>query len=175
MIIGVYGSGRGWVESYGFVVFYSIDNAGDSVYCMFTEIVFNGDIKMKISTSVMYALASAGYIAKNGQDGPVKAATITKEYGIPMDYLQRILLFLVRGKVLKSKRGPRGGFSLACDPKEITILQIFESVDGPLMKDLPMAELTHGAKFSLKMERICKNATEKEMKVYETAKLSDML
>lgn len=158
-----------------FVVFYSIDNAGASVYCMFIEIVFNGDIKMKISTSVMYALASAGYIAENGQDGPVKAAAITKEYGIPMDYLQRILLFLVRGKVLKSKRGPRGGFILACDPKEITILQIFESVDGPLMKDPPMAELTHGAKFSLKMEKVCKKATEKEIEIYAKAKLSDML
>jgi len=82
---------------------------------------------------------------------------------------------LVRANVLKSKRGPRGGFSLAHDPKDITMLQVIEAIDGPIMKHLFLAEQTHSADFSIKMESACKEASEKEIEIYEKAKLSDIL
>ena len=130
---------------------------------------------MKISRSVSYALVASGYIAENQQDGLVSAGRISKEYGIPLEYLSKILQQLIRAKVLKSKRGPRGGFSLAHDPKDISMLQIIEAVYGPLMRPLHLAEQTYDADFAIKMEEVCKTATEKEMGIYDKAKLSDML
>ncbi len=128
---------------------------------------------MKITTK--YAFAIMGYIAENYQDGLVSAKRISKENGIPMDYLMKILLRLVNARILKSKRGPGGGFTLARNPKEISMLQIIEIINGPLIGDLPIAELAHSADFALKMEKICQKATEKEMKIYDKAKLSIML
>lgn len=128
---------------------------------------------MKIT--ITHALAATGYIGENYQDGPVLAARISKECNIPKDYLMKILLQLVNAHILKSKRGPGGGSSLACDPKEITMLQIIEAVDGSQIRDIPMAEITNNADFALKMESICTKATEKEMEIYDKAKLSDML
>ena len=130
---------------------------------------------MKISRSTGYALVAVGYVAENCQDGPVLAARVSKEYGIPLEYLLKIMQQLVRANVLKSKRGPRGGFSLARDPKDISMLQVIEAIDGPLTRPLHMAKQTDSAGFSLKMESACKKATEKATEIYDKAKISDMI
>ena len=130
---------------------------------------------MKISRSTGYALVAVGYVAENCQDGHVMSARVSKEYGIPLEYLLKIMQQLVRANVLRSKRGPRGGFSLAHDPKDISMLQVIEAIDGPLIRHLNMVEQTHSADFSIKMEDVCKTATEKEMEIYDKAKISDIL
>ena len=84
---------------------------------------------MKISRSTGYALIAVGYIAQNYQEGAVLAARVSKEYGIPLEYLLKILQQLVRANVLRSKRGPRGGFFLARPAENITLLEIIEAVD----------------------------------------------
>ena len=130
---------------------------------------------MKISRSTGYALVSVGYIAQNYKDGAVLAARVSKEYDIPLEYLLKILQQLVRANVLRSKRGPRGGFFLARPAEEINLLEVIEAVDGPIMSHLHLAEQTHNAPFSLKMEAICERATKEVRAVYEKAKLSRML
>ena len=128
---------------------------------------------MKIAIS--HALAAISYIAENYQDGPVISARMSKKYGIPLAYLLRVLQHLVKAQILISKKGPRGGYYLARDPKEISMLQIIEAVNGPMMRDQHIAELVDNIDILLKLESICKKATEKEMEIYDKAKLSDML
>ena len=130
---------------------------------------------MKISRSLSYVFIASGYIAENQQDGPVSAMRISKEYNISLEYLLKILQMLVKAKVIKSRRGPRGGFLLACDPKDISLLQIVEAIDGPVVRSLQMVERTHSADFSFKMETVCKNVAERALKIYDKAKLADML
>ncbi len=130
---------------------------------------------MKISRSTGYALIAVGYIAQNSDDGAVLAARVSKEYNIPLEYLLKILQQLVRANVLRSKRGPRGGFFLARPPETITLLEIIEAVDGPMVSHLHLAEQTNNAPFSTKMEEICRKATEEVKRIYEAAKLSDVL
>ena len=130
---------------------------------------------MKISRSTGYALVAVGYIAKNYKDGAVLAARISKEYGIPLEYLLKILQQLVRANVLRSKRGPRGGFFLARPAEDIALLQVIEAVDGPMMSHLHLAELTKNAPFSLRMEEVCQRATKDVRAIYEKAKLSTLI
>ena len=130
---------------------------------------------MKISRSTGYALVAVGYIAQNYKEGAVLAARVAKEYGIPLEYLLKILQQLVRANVLRSKRGPRGGFFLARESNEITLLQIIEAVDGPLISHLHLAEQTNNAPFSLRMEGVCKKATEEVKTIYGAAVLADIL
>ena len=130
---------------------------------------------MKISRSTGYALVSVGYIAQNYKEGAVLAARVSKEYGIPLEYLLKILQQLVRANVLRSKRGPRGGFFLARPDTDITLLEIIEAVDGPLASHLHLAEQTSNAPFSLKMEEICRQSTSKMRDIFAAAKLSDVL
>ena len=130
---------------------------------------------MKISRSTGYALVAVGYIAENYKQGAVLAVRISKEYNIPLEYLLKILQQLVRANVLRSKRGPRGGFFLARPAESITMLEIIEAVDGPLHSHLHLAEQTNNAPFSLKMEDVCRKATDEVKAIYERAKLSKML
>lgn len=130
---------------------------------------------MKISRSTGYALVAVGYIAQHYKDGAVLAARISKEYNIPLEYLLKILQQLVRANVLRSKRGPRGGFFLSRASDNITLLEIIEAVDGPLMSHLHLAELTDNSAFSQKMETVCRKATEEVREIYGRAKLSSML
>ncbi len=130
---------------------------------------------MKISRSTGYALVAVGYIAQNYKDGAVLAARVSKEYNIPLEYLLKILQQLVRANVLRSKRGPRGGFFLARPAESITLLEVIEAVDGPLMSHLHLAEQTNNAFFSLKMEDICRKATSQVRDTFAATKLSDVL
>ncbi len=130
---------------------------------------------MKISRSTGYALVAVGYIAQHYQQGAVLAARVSKEYTIPLEYLLKILQQLVRANVLRSKRGPRGGFFLARPAEEITMLEIIEAVDGPMISHLLLAEQTQNAPFSLKMEEVCRNATSQVKSLFAGAKLSDIL
>ena len=130
---------------------------------------------MKISRSTGYALVAVGYIAQNYQQGAVLAARVSKEYSIPLEYLLKILQQLVRANVLRSKRGPRGGFFLARDAESISMLEIIEAVDGPMFSHLQLAEQTNNAPFSLKMEKVCGNVTEQVKAIFAKAKLSEIL
>jgi Rrf2 family protein len=130
---------------------------------------------MKISRSTGYALVAVGYIAQNYKDGAVLAARISKEYGIPLEYLLKILQQLVRANVLRSKRGPRGGFFLARPAETISLLEVVEAVDGPLMSHLHLAEQTNNAPFSVKMEAVCRKSTAQMRDIFAEAKLGDML
>jgi len=130
---------------------------------------------MKISRSIGYALVAAGYVAMNCGDRAVLSSAIAKEYGIPLEYLLKILQQLVRGGVLRSKRGPRGGFTLARPAEEISILEVIESVDGPMAAHMHLTELTKNAPFSIKMEDACRKAAGQARAAYASAKLSEMI
>jgi Rrf2 family protein len=130
---------------------------------------------MKISRSTGYALVAVGYVAQHYKDGAVLAQRVSEEYDIPLEYLLKILQQLVRASVLRSKRGPRGGFFLAQDAEKITMLQIIEAVDGPLVTAMHLAEQTKNAKFSVKMEEVCQKAAYQAKSIFENARLSDMI
>ena len=130
---------------------------------------------MKISRSAGYGMVAVGYIAQRQKEGAVLASRISKEYDIPMEYLLKILQQLVRANILRSKRGPRGGFSMARQPKEINMLEIIEAVSGPIRSHMELVEQTGNAPFARKMEKVVEDATVKAEAVLSKAKLSDML
>jgi Rrf2 family protein len=130
---------------------------------------------MRISRSTGYALLAVGYIAKHRDQKIILSQTISKEYDIPLEYLLKILQQLVRADVLRSKRGPRGGFSLAKSTKKINMLQIIEAVDGPMISRLNLDEQAPGEKFGVRVERIYEKAIAQARSVFEKAKLSNLI
>lgn len=66
----------------------------------------------------------------------LKIAEVT---GFSKNHLAKVLQRLVKNDLLKSVRGPAGGFSLKKDPSEVTLLQIYESIEGQLeITDCPL-------------------------------------
>ncbi|MBW8002411.1 MAG: Rrf2 family transcriptional regulator [Planctomycetes bacterium] len=130
---------------------------------------------MRISRSTGYALLAAGYIAKHTEKGIILSQSISKEYDIPLEYLLKILQQLVRANVLRSKRGPRGGFSLARPTKKISMLNIIEAVEGPIINQLNLIEQAPKEKFSTKAEIAYEKALAQAKAVFEKTKLADLL
>ena len=130
---------------------------------------------MRVSRSTGYALLAVGYIAKNRGKGVVLSQSVSKEYDIPLEYLLKILQQLVRANVLRSKRGPRGGFSLAKPTNKITMLEIIEAVDGPLTGELNLSEQTGRDRYSAKAEQTYNKAISQARSVFQKAKLSTLL
>ncbi len=130
---------------------------------------------MKISRSTGYALLAVGYLAQHQDQKIILSQAISKKYKIPLEYLLKIMQQLVKANVLRSKRGPRGGFSLARPAKKITMLQIIEAVDGPLVSNLTLTEDAPREKFSAKVEQVYDKALAQAKAVFAKAKVGDMV
>ena len=130
---------------------------------------------MRISRSTGYAMLAVGYIAKNQKRGIILSQSIAKEYDMPLEYLLKILQELVKANILRSKRGPRGGFKLARPTGKITMLQVIEAVDGPMVSQLDLAEQAHKEKFSVRVEKVYEKAIAQSRSVFQKAKLSDLI
>jgi Rrf2 family protein len=132
-------------------------------------------IAMYIRTSVKYSLIAVAYIADNSKKGYVKALSVSKEYNLPLEYLLRLMKTLVRANVLKSKRGPDGGFCLARPAKEIALYDIIEVIEKPLDRVDKISQYTKTAPFAVKMVNVCKDAIAAEKTILQKAKLSQMI
>jgi Rrf2 family protein len=130
---------------------------------------------MRVSRSTGYALLAVGYIAKTQEKKIILSQDISKAYDIPLEYLLKILQQLVRANVLRSKRGPRGGFSLAKPTKKINMLEIIEAVDGPMTGQLNLAEQAGSEKFSVRAEQVYAKAVAQARNVFEKTKLSNLV
>ena len=60
----------------------------------------------------------------------VSVTTIADREGIPYAFARSIQHDLVKAGLIKTIRGSRGGLTLACDPKEATLLEVLEAVQG---------------------------------------------
>ncbi len=82
------------------------------------------------SKTCEYALQAILYVAKKKDTKAIGLKQIANSTDIPMHYLGKILQTLVKSKVLKSIKGPNGGFYLTKPAKDFTILQIVLLIDG---------------------------------------------
>ena len=131
---------------------------------------------MKVSRSTGYGLLAVGYVAQHREDVElILSQDIAKKYNIPLEYLLKILQQLVRANVLQSKRGPRGGFSLAKAPNKITMLQVIEAVEGPISGKLNIAKQARGDKFAPKAEQSYQKAIDQAKAVFTKIKIADLL
>jgi Rrf2 family transcriptional regulator, iron-sulfur cluster assembly transcription factor len=78
-----------------------------------------------------YALQAVLYLAAKPPGERTSIKELTRRLHIPYHFLAKILQGLQRKGLLRSLKGPGGGFSLGTPAKEITLLQIVEAIDGP--------------------------------------------
>ena len=86
-----------------------------------------------IKSDTDYAMRILVYLALDGGPVPISAATLVKTQKIPKDFAYKILQKLCKAKMVRSFKGPKGGFSLAQEPRQITLLNVTEAIQGPLM------------------------------------------
>lgn len=85
---------------------------------------------MILPNGVESALHCAWLLALLPENDALTARRLAEFYGLPEAYLSKLLKTLVRGGLLNSSTGPRGGFSLARPASDISVLNIVEAVEG---------------------------------------------
>ena len=88
---------------------------------------------MRLSTKGRYAvMAMADLAANDGGSKPVSLAEIARRQEISLSYLEQLFAKLRRGDLVKSVRGPGGGYRLARPANELRIADIIIAVDEPI-------------------------------------------
>jgi Rrf2 family protein len=86
---------------------------------------------VRVTAKVDYALRAAVELAASGE-GPIKGERISVAQGIPLKFLENILLELRHHGIVQSQRGVEGGYWLARPAEEITLAEVIRAVEGPL-------------------------------------------
>jgi Rrf2 family protein len=86
---------------------------------------------LKISTKSRYGTRAVLEIALNRSGDKLTRKQISKNQEIPSSYLENILISLKTKGIIRTIRGPKGGYELAKEPEEITVFEIVNILEGP--------------------------------------------
>ena len=86
----------------------------------------------RISQRCQYALRTVFELTRRRGSGPVSARDIAARQAIPHRFLQLILRELRNAGIVESHRGARGGYTLAVDPRHLTVGSVIHRFDGTL-------------------------------------------
>jgi Rrf2 family protein len=97
-----------------------------------------------ITQTAEYALRAVVYLADQ-HPTPQTVAQIAKVTLVPAGYLSKVMQGLGRAGLVKSQRGIKGGFMLALDPQELTVLEVVNAVE-PIRRfpECPLGIVSHG-------------------------------
>jgi len=88
---------------------------------------------MQITRQADYAVRAVLHLAKMEPNQRAATSQIAKEQRIPPSFLAKIISQLSIAGLLQTSRGARGGVTLAREPGKITLLEVIEAIDGPIM------------------------------------------
>ena len=84
---------------------------------------------MKLTSKGRYAVMAMADLAKNNAKDPTSLTEISLRQGISISFLEQLFLKLRKDNLVKSVRGPLGGYVLSKPPEEIKLLSIISAVD----------------------------------------------
>ncbi|MBC8368040.1 Rrf2 family transcriptional regulator [bacterium] len=85
---------------------------------------------MILSRASEYAIRAMVYMAEKGGESPTQLKDIAESEGIPFHFLAKTMQVLTRIRLVKSFRGPRGGFTLMKRPDQIYLYEIVNAFDA---------------------------------------------
>jgi Rrf2 family protein len=87
---------------------------------------------ISITTKSPYAMRALVELYRYGDAVPVPIAELARRGAFPVQFLEQLFATLRRAGMLRSQRGVKGGYSFARPPREITVLELVELLDGPV-------------------------------------------
>ena len=88
---------------------------------------------MQITRQADYALRAVIFLSRLNGNQKASTSFIAEKQQIPPSFLAKIVSQLSIAGLIQTSRGARGGVSLAKSPEEITVLDVIEAIDGPIL------------------------------------------
>ena len=95
---------------------------------------------MQLTREGDYGIRSVLYLARQPYKKISFVTEISEQYKIPRSFLAKILQKLVKAKIVRSYRGVKGGFSLARQAKDISVLDVLEAIEGKMAMNLCLSD-----------------------------------
>ena len=131
---------------------------------------------LQISRKIDYALRAVICMADQPPGEVVSFRKIATIEQVPEDFMAKILRQLVREGLVNSTRGARGGYCLARPPEEISFLEVIEAVDGPVMLNLCLGDMsTCDQACSCLMVDVWRQAQEAMLNVFRTTTIASVV
>jgi len=92
-----------------------------------------------VSQKCQYAIRAMFELARRQGQGPIKISEVAEAQAIPLRFLQVILNQLRGGDFVESRRGAEGGYFLSRQPDRITVGEIIQFMEGPIVPVACMA------------------------------------
>ena len=87
---------------------------------------------LKISKKIDYGLMAISHMAGLKSDKTISTKRIAEEYQIPAELLAKVLQKMAKEGLITSLNGPKGGYTLARAPKDITVGEVIKAIEGPI-------------------------------------------
>ena len=129
---------------------------------------------LRISRKIDYALRAMIYLASIPEDAVVPFREIARRMSVPEDFLAKILKTLVDEQLVRSTRGPHGGYALARRAADISFLAVIEAVEGPIALNVCLDDEGCRREATCTMASVWREGQEKMLEVYRQAKLADI-
>jgi Rrf2 family protein len=129
---------------------------------------------MKLSRTSGYALYALTYLARHGGAGWVATHVVAAALGAPENFVRKVLTSLVEAGILRSDRGPGGGFRLARSAGKITLLEVVEAVGGPVRGEAPGVGDGKHARFDARLQAVCDAVAEGVRRQLGRVSLADL-
>ena len=91
---------------------------------------------MKLSPAAELAVRGILVLAEQYGNGPTTLDTICAKRELPKQYLVKIFSSLTKADLITPVRGKKGGYLLAREPADVTLLEVIEAVEGPIVLNL---------------------------------------
>ncbi len=88
---------------------------------------------MRISSKGEYGIRALFDLAQHYGQGLIQSDDIATRQGIPVNYLNQMLITLRKSGLIESQRGPQGGHTLAREPERISLLEALVALEGTLV------------------------------------------
>ena len=90
---------------------------------------------LSITSKSPYAVTALTELAGTSNGDPVPIGELARRRDIPVGFLEQLFAVLRRAGMLRSQRGVKGGYTLARNPADVTVLEVVELLDGPIGRD----------------------------------------
>src|SRR5215467_7557604 len=131
---------------------------------------------MQVSRKIDYALRAVIHLAnEESRSRACSVAEIAARERAPRHFLEKIIQQLIHSGLVRSRRGPRGGYVLARPAEDVTFRDVIEAVEGPITLNTCVGEHADCSLLgTCGMERVWREGQRRVMELFEKTTIADV-
>ena len=131
---------------------------------------------MQVSRKIDYALRAVIHLAnEESNDRACSVTEIAERERVPRQFLEKIVQMLIHNGLVRSRRGPHGGYVLARPAEQVSFRDVIEAVEGPISLNVCVGEHADCSLLgTCGMERVWREGQRRVMELFEKTTIADV-